>query len=249
LQNGQGQQLEAATSVAAAAVVTNTPIASAINPISRAFIVSPFMTVNPVRTTLRNAVDLNVKALPLDLQADLKVCCTHDMAGLLIGDVAARAGVAAPTIRYYESIGLLKPPTRSDAGYRRYAEGTIEELRFIRKAQGLGFSLDEIAEILNLSRSGKAPCSHVLSLAHRHLVAVDARIRQLRAFRRQLAVGLAKWDKQEGAVTCNGLCQFISEADTPPGAEPINLHLEPGHRKSRSVRTNRGQDRVRRRRQ
>ena len=86
------------------------------------------------------------------------------MAGLLIGDVAKRTGVTAPTIRYYEGIGLLPSPARSGAGYRRYSDGTIEELRFIRKAQGLGFTLDEIAEILQLSRSGKAPCSHVLSM-------------------------------------------------------------------------------------
>lgn len=135
------------------------------------------------------------------------------MAGLLIGDVAKRTGVPAPTIRYYEEIGLLPSPPRSGAGYRRYGAGTVEELRFIRKAQALGFSLDEIGGILQLSRSGKEPCSHVLTLAHQHLAAVDERIRQLRAFRRQLAADLAKWDKQKRAVTCAGLCQFITEAE------------------------------------
>jgi DNA-binding transcriptional MerR regulator len=147
------------------------------------------------------------------------------MAGLLIGDVAKRTGVTAPTIRYYEGIGLLPSPARSGAGYRRYSDGTIEELRFIRKAQALGFSLDEIAEILQLSRSGKAPCSHVLSLAHQHLAAVDERIRQLRAFRRQLATDVAKWNKQRAAVTCTGLCQFITDAE--PATEKVTLHLNP----------------------
>jgi DNA-binding transcriptional MerR regulator len=147
------------------------------------------------------------------------------MAGLLIGDVAKRTGVTAPTIRYYEGIGLLPSPARSGAGYRRYSDGTIEELRFIRKAQALGFSLDEVAEILQLSRSGKAPCSHVLSLAHQHLAAVDERIRQLRAFRRQLATDVAKWDKQRAAVTCSGLCQFITDAE--PATEKVTLHLNP----------------------
>jgi DNA-binding transcriptional MerR regulator len=147
------------------------------------------------------------------------------MAGLLIGDVAKRTGVTAPTIRYYEGIGLLPSPARSGAGYRRYSDGTIEELRFIRKAQALGFSLDEVAEILQLSRSGKAPCSHVLSLAHQHLAAVDERIRQLRAFRRQLATDVAKWNKQRAAVTCTGLCQFITDAE--PATEKVTLHLNP----------------------
>ncbi len=94
------------------------------------------------------------------------------MASLLIGDVAERTGLSAPTIRYYESIGLLAQPARSATGYRRYTESTVEELHFIRKAQGLGFSLDEIGEILQLSRSGQKPCSHVLTLAHQHLEAV-----------------------------------------------------------------------------
>jgi DNA-binding transcriptional MerR regulator len=68
------------------------------------------------------------------------------MSGLLIGEVAQRAGVTVPTVRYYEEIGLLPVPSRSCTGYRRYSEHTVEELRFIRKAQVLGFSLDEIGE-------------------------------------------------------------------------------------------------------
>ena len=147
------------------------------------------------------------------------------MAELLIGDVAKRTGVSAPTIRYYEEIGLLPSPTRSGAGYRRYTETTIEEVQFIRKAQALGFSLDEISTILQLSRSGQAPCAHVLSLAHEHLAAVDERLRQLRAFRRRLAADLEKWEMQRTAVTCRGLCRFISDAE--PASEPVNLHLEP----------------------
>ena len=95
------------------------------------------------------------------------------MTGLLIGAVARRAGVSPPTIRYYEDIGLLVPPLRSSSGYRRYSDTTVEELRFIRKAQALGFSLEEIGDILRLSRSGKTPCSHVLTVAHRHLAAVE----------------------------------------------------------------------------
>lgn len=131
------------------------------------------------------------------------------MAGLLIGDVAEQTGVAPPTIRYYESIGLLERPSRTDAGYRRYTQATVDELRFIRKAQALGFSLDEIAEILKLSRSGKTPCSHVLTLAHQHLAAVDERIRQLQKFRGQLAGELEKWNGKT-TPTCEGLCQIIS---------------------------------------
>lgn len=169
------------------------------------------------------------------------------MAGLLIGDVAKRTGVSTPTIRYYEEIGLLPAPVRSGAGYRRYTEATIAELQFVRKAQALGFSLDEIAEILQLSRSGQAPCAHVLSLAHQHLAAVDERIRQLRAFRRQLAADVAKWDRQRTAAECGGLCRFITEADPP--VEPVVLPLARRRATHRDSGRTHDEGRVRPRRQ
>ena len=145
------------------------------------------------------------------------------MSGLLIGDVAERTGLSAPTIRYYESIGLLAPPPRSATGYRRYTETTVEELRFIKKAQGLGFSLEEIGEILKLSRAGDTPCAHVLDLAHRHLRAVEDRIEQLTRFRDQLAGEVAKWDGDR-APTCRGLCQIIVGAEEHGTVERPAVH-------------------------
>lgn len=149
------------------------------------------------------------------------------MAGILIGDVAERTGLTAPTIRYYESIGLLAPAPRSATGYRRYSDTTVEELRFIKKAQSLGFSLEEIGEILKLSRAGDTPCSHVLDLSRRHLKAVEERIQQLTRFRDQLGAEVAKWDgKQE--PTCRGLCQIISNAELLDRPS-IDLHAQSAH--------------------
>lgn len=79
------------------------------------------------------------------------------MSGLLIGEVAKRTGFPAPTIRYYEEVGLLRKPSRAESGYRSYSSKTVDELLFIKKAQTLGFSLEEIGEILQLSRSGRRP--------------------------------------------------------------------------------------------
>ena len=137
------------------------------------------------------------------------------MAGFLIGDLARAAGVSAPTVRYYEAVGLLPPSSRTSGGYRRYTDAALHELRFIRKAQGLGFTLDEIREILKLSRAGEAPCAEVLTLARGHLQTVDERIAQLQRFREHLAGELAKWDGQQSA-TCGGLCQIIESAEDLP---------------------------------
>ncbi len=135
---------------------------------------------------------------------------------MLIGDVARLSEVTPATIRYYEEIGLLTPPPRTEGGYRRYSESTIEELQFIKKGQGLGFSLDEIGEILTLSRAGEAPCSRVLDLAQRNLAAATERIRQLQAFQARLASQIAKW-QGKAMPNCNagGLCEIINTADLP----------------------------------
>ena len=134
---------------------------------------------------------------------------------MLIGEVARRTNVTPSTIRYYEGIGLLTAPPRSVGGYRRYPDTTLEELRFIRKAQGFGFSLDEINEILKLSREGELPCTHVLDLARRHLAAVEERIQQLQSLHHRLSGELSKWNGKAPA-TCQGLCEIISTAEPQP---------------------------------
>jgi DNA-binding transcriptional MerR regulator len=133
---------------------------------------------------------------------------------MLIGDVAKRSDVTPATIRYYEELGLLTPPPRSEGGYRRYTAATLEELDFIKKGQGLGFSLEEIGEILKLSRAGEAPCSRVLDLARRNLSAAEERIRQLQAFRDRLASQIEKW-KRNPRCNARGLCEIISSAELP----------------------------------
>jgi DNA-binding transcriptional MerR regulator len=152
---------------------------------------------------------------PLDLKVGLRVS-NHTM---LIGDVARLSDITPATIRYYEELGLLTAPGRSESGYRHYCQTILEELRFIKKGQGLGFSLEEIREILNISRAGEAPCGHVLDLAQRNLAAAEERIRHLQAFRDRLATQIARW-KDRSMTTCSadGLCEIISSADLPAKA-------------------------------
>jgi DNA-binding transcriptional MerR regulator len=103
-----------------------------------------------------------------------------------IGELAAKTGVTAKTIRYYEAIGLLPAPPRSAAGYREYSKDAVTRLGFVRAAASLGLSLGEIREVLAFRNRGEPPCAHVRQLIERHVAALDERIRALTAMRASL---------------------------------------------------------------
>lgn len=98
---------------------------------------------------------------------------------MTIGAVARRVGVAIDTIRYYEREGLLPEPTRRASGYRSYDEGVVHQLRFIRRAKDLGFTLDEIRDLLALSADRQRGVKAVKLRAQERLAAIDARIAEL----------------------------------------------------------------------
>jgi DNA-binding transcriptional MerR regulator len=129
------------------------------------------------------------------------------------GELAKRASVSVQTVRFYERQGLLPDPGRTDSGYRRYTEVHLRQLRFIRQAKALGFSLEEIREILHMRGRGQSPCSKVISLVERHLQGVDNQIRQLGTFRRELSKALKQW-KRPGArqVSAAAFCVLIERA-------------------------------------
>ncbi len=104
-----------------------------------------------------------------------------------IGELAKRTGFSTKTIRYYELLGLLAEPERTESGYRLYTETDAERLEFIEKAKHLGFSLEDIRDILALHQQQQRPCVHVLALIDQKLKRVDDVLRDLRAFRRELA--------------------------------------------------------------
>ena len=104
---------------------------------------------------------------------------------LPIGALAKRADVPVETIRYYEREGLLRKPERSRAGYRLYSAGDAERLRFIRRARDLGFSLEEVRQLLGLA-DRTASCDDVRTLACAHLSDVRAKLADLRRMERTL---------------------------------------------------------------
>src|SRR5436309_5433385 len=93
---------------------------------------------------------------------------------LLIGRLAKLSGVRPDTIRFYERSGLLPKPQRLASGYRTYDDAALKQVRFIRKAQSLGFSLDEIQRIMNLRGHGREPCHYVIRMAETTLSETQA---------------------------------------------------------------------------
>lgn len=103
-----------------------------------------------------------------------------------IGEAAGASGCHIETIRYYERVGLLPAPARTDSGYRHYTEGQVQRLRFITRGRELGFSLDEIRSLLALSDDDSLSCGDVDRLARQHLDEIRARVRELNRMVREL---------------------------------------------------------------
>ncbi len=109
------------------------------------------------------------------------------MNGLTIGEVAKQAEVNIDTLRYYERRGLVAKPPRTVSGYRAYPEQTVQRVRFVKRAQELGFSLKEIKELLALRTKPGAKSATVRERASAKLIDIDEKIRSLRAMRKALA--------------------------------------------------------------
>lgn len=120
---------------------------------------------------------------------------TQNAGQLTIGEIAQSAGVATTTLRYYERKGLLSPTDRSRAGYRLYDNSAVERLEFIRAAQAVGFTLDDIRALLQLN--GDSPCKQVQALIGRRMAEVDEKLADLRRVRATLADALERCRKSK----------------------------------------------------
>ncbi len=105
---------------------------------------------------------------------------------LTIGELADRTGVKVPTIRYYESIGVMPEPGRTGSNQRRYDDRAVNTLRFIRHSRDLGFDIQEIRNLLTLAAHPERPCDQADEIARHHLDQVEQRIAILRSLRREL---------------------------------------------------------------
>ena len=115
---------------------------------------------------------------------------------LLIGLAAKQTGLTVDTIRFYQKSGLLKPPARTTAGYRLFTEAEISDLQFIARAQDLGFSLEEIKELISLRDENGQACREVRGLIKRKLERVREKISTLKELEAELARGLRSCDRE-----------------------------------------------------
>jgi DNA-binding transcriptional MerR regulator len=108
------------------------------------------------------------------------------MAGLTIGQLGLATNTKTETIRYYEKIGLLPAPRRTAGNYRSYAGEHLDRLGFIRRARQLGFTIEEVRELLKLAAYGERPCEEVDQLVARHLEKTERKIEALARLRCEL---------------------------------------------------------------
>lgn len=108
-------------------------------------------------------------------------------ATLTIGHLARRTRTKVETVRYYEKIGLLPPPRRTQGNYRSYGEDDLARLSFVRRARDLGFSVDQIRVLLSLSDDKSRDCATVDEIASAHLDEIDRKLADLVSLRREIA--------------------------------------------------------------
>ena len=137
-------------------------------------------------------------------------------ASLQIGDVANQAGVNTQTLRYYERRGIVRPVKRSQSGYRLYSPETTRTVRFIKRAQELGFTLDEIEELIALSENESRTCNEVRKLAEAKLEDIERKITALRAIKKPLAGLVKTCASRRGAAPD---CPILDALDEKVGAK------------------------------
>lgn len=135
-----------------------------------------------------------------------------------IGTASRRSGVPAKTIRYYESIGLIRPADRRDNNYRDYSDEDVQTLRFISRARGLGFSVKEVGALLTLWHDKHRASHDVKALAVRHIGDIDRKIEELQSMRRTL-VGLTERCHGDDRPSCPILDDLAGAENESPADE------------------------------
>lgn len=160
---------------------------------------------------------------------------------LLIGQLARLAGVKPDSVRFYERSGLLPKPQRLASGYRAYDKWALRRLRFIKQAQSLGFSLDEIKRILSLRGEGKTTCRCVLAIAEATLSETENKLKELQRFRNALKRNVENWRtvNRSGGQMAAEFCALIESSVVAPPPSSVGRPLVDGQQSSAPRRSTR----------
>jgi DNA-binding transcriptional MerR regulator len=152
------------------------------------------------------------------------------MSYLKIGALAELTGTTAPTIRYYEEIGLLRSADRQSGGQRVYGEADVKHLTFIRRCREFGFSIDQVRSLVMLLQDPQSSCMHARDLAKDHLAAVRAKLSELKALERSIVGFVANCDS-----SCAGGpgpdCVILDDLSGGPGV----VNVAPAGRRSNAL--------------
>jgi MerR family mercuric resistance operon transcriptional regulator len=140
-----------------------------------------------------------------------------------IGEIAQQTGVSVETLRYYEKRRLLNAPPRTEGGFRLYSDDAVQQVKFIKQAQSLGLTLDDVQQLFagRQRRPHAASCRRVRDLLTRRIDDIDARIKELREFRRTLHGHLVACDHAL-AATADPACPTIDALDHSKRARPAH---------------------------
>lgn len=142
------------------------------------------------------------------------------MPGLTVIQVARMSGVTADAVRYYARKGLLTPVRSVGNGYRQFAATDVQRLRFIKRAQSLGFSLREIAVIIDHSRQGKSPCPLVREIIERRAAQTSAELEELSRLRDRMERAMRRWRHlPDGVPTGDAICSLIEAIELDPASK------------------------------
>lgn len=134
---------------------------------------------------------------------------------MTVSEFSAQGGVSPNIVRFYSRIGLLSPTRHPDNGYKLFSRSDIPRLRFIRRAQSLGYTLEEISEILETCGRGRSPCAKVKEILRQRIEDNRRKIQELKALQNRMERALARWEKMpECTPRGESLCHLIESTES-----------------------------------
>ena len=141
---------------------------------------------------------------------------------LKIGELAKQTNLAVGTLRYYSDLGLLQPVQRGDNGYRYYSQNASKQVEFIKKAQAIGFSLEEIKTILDVRDRGEKPCGLVQGLLDNKIEQLEIQIKKMSLFKQELEEYRASWIENPNLESdSQEVCPLISSVTLDTAARSL----------------------------